>query len=113
MGFTKVQQYVHTLLNKVYTADISEGSQGRRDFIAVIQEHLTHCEDKYRTLKEATTMLELALWKKGMNDHCQEANEKRRIKKMKIEESTSRQMCRVGCGADIVIEHVLPFLVQM
>jgi len=113
MGFTKVQQYVHALLDKVYAADISEGSQGRRDFIAEIQEYLTHCEDKYRTLKEATTLLELALWKKSMDDHCQEANKKRRIKRVKIEESTSRQMCRVGCGADIVIENILPFLVRM
>ena len=113
MGFTKVLQYVRTMLDKVYTADISEGSQGRRDFIAEIQEHLVHCEEEYRALKEATTLLELALWKKKMDDHCQEANEKRRIKKMKIEESARRKMCRVGCGADIVIEHVLPFLVQM
>ena len=48
---------------------------------------------------------------KEINDRCQEANEKRRTKRVKIEESASRQMCRVGCGADVVIEHVLPYLV--
>ena len=109
----KFLHYNRELLDKLYKSDLPEGSQERRDFVAGVQEHLIHCEEEYRTLKEATTLLELVLWKKGMNDHCQEANEKRRIKRMKIEESTIRQVCRVGCGADIVIEHVLPFLVQM
>jgi len=101
------------MLTKVYKTDFPESSQGRRDYIAGVQNHLVYCEEEYRTLKEATTLLELALWKKRMNDHCQERNEKRRTKKVKIEESTSRQMCRVGCGADIVIGHVLPYLVTM
>jgi hypothetical protein len=48
-----------------------------------------------------------------MNDRCQEANEKRRIKRVKIEELAIRQQCRVGSGADIVIGNVLQYLVTM
>jgi hypothetical protein len=35
--------------------------------------------------------------------HCQ--------KKIKIDESNIRQHCRVTCGADVIIGHVLPFLI--
>ena len=111
MGYGKMSHFIHKMVNKVYTTDLPESSQGRRDYISGMHEHLLLCEEEYRTLKEAIALLELALWKKGMEDHCQEANEKRRTKRVKIEESASRQMCRVGCGADVVIEHVLPYLV--
>ena len=103
LGYRKLKHYIHEMVNKVYKTDFPISSQGRRDYIAEVQEHLVHCEDEYRTLKEAITLLELALWKKKMNDRCQEANEKRRIKRVKIEELAIRQQCRVGSGADIVI----------
>ena len=48
-----------------------------------------------------------------MEDHWQEANEKRRIKRVKIEEIDLRKQCRVGSGADIVIGNVLRYLVTM
>lgn len=76
-------------------------------FTSELSEH----ETRYQELKEATAMIELALWKNKMSDHCQERNEKRRIKKMKVEESAIRVECRVNCGANIVIEHALPFLI--
>jgi len=113
LGNRKLKHYIHEMLNKTYKIDCPESSQGRRDYIAGVQEHLVHCENEYRTLKEAITLLELALWKKRMNDHCQERNETRRIKRVKIDELQVRQQCRVGSGADIVIEHVLPYLVTM
>ena len=75
-------------------------------FTSALNEH----ETEYHKLKEATAMIELALWKKKMSDHCLESNEKRRIKKMKVEEADLRKQCRVNCGANIIIEHVLPFL---
>jgi len=58
-------------------------------------------------MTEATTLLELALWKNKLNDH---GVEERQNKKMKIEESDLRGQCRINCGADIVIQHVLPYL---
>jgi hypothetical protein len=43
---------------------------------------------------EATYLLELALWKATMLDHLNKA----------------RDYCRMNCGAEVVIQHVLPFL---
>ena len=31
-------------------------------------------------------------------------------KRLKVDQSDLRTQCRVGCGADIVIENVLPYL---
>jgi len=71
-----------------------------------VRSKLVNYEDEYNRLKEATTMLELALWKYKMEES--ESNKKRKW----TEESGSdfREQCRVSCRADIVIEHVLPFL---
>jgi len=71
---------------------------------------LTQFETEYTKLKEATILLELAIWKNKM---CViNGNKKRYNKKAKIE-SFDRENCRINCCADIVIEHVLPYLVSM
>jgi hypothetical protein len=78
-----------------------------------IQEKLAYFEDELQKLKEATTMLELALWKMKMSKnghniknqtHCQ--------KKIKADDSSVQSQNRVTCGADVVIGHVLPFLIS-
>ncbi|KAL7542975.1 hypothetical protein ACHAXR_012277 [Thalassiosira sp. AJA248-18] len=70
-------------------------------------------ETKYGELKEATSMLELVLWKKKINESNR--NRRRRTrgnrnKKIKVDDSGLRQQCRISCGAETVIENVLPFL---
>ena len=71
-------------------------------------------EAEYKTLKRATTMLELALWRKKINEErhstTQNLGTKKRNKKMKQDKSSLREQCRINCGADIVIERVLPYL---
>ena len=32
--------------------------------------------------------------------------------RIKLEEASVRQQCRVTCGADVVIRHVLPYLIS-
>ena len=63
-------------------------------------------------LKEAMTLLELALWKAKI---LNEADEKRCnvdevTKKAKIDVEAARKENRFTCGASIVIKNVLPFL---
>jgi hypothetical protein len=77
-----------------------------------IQEKLAHFEDELPKLKEATTILELALWKKRMNDTKHQQNSARNQKKIKTEGTSTRQQCRVTCGADVVIGHVMPYLIS-
>ena len=77
-----------------------------------IRSKLDHFEDKLPQLKQVTTILELALWKMKMNEkksHQDIATSSQ--KKMKSDESSIRQQCRVICGADVIIRVVLPFLI--
>ena len=84
------------------------GRLDKRALLDTIRSKLTEYEAEYSKLKEATTILELALWKIKMNDHIQGG--KRRNKMVKIAEADRRKQCRISCGADIVIQHVLLYL---
>jgi len=85
---------------------IGTGNKYFSIFITDIEAKVASYEVEYHKLKEATSLLELALWKHNMNKHC----EGRRTKRVKIEESHLREQCRVSCAADVIIEHVLPYL---
>ncbi len=65
-------------------------------------------------LKEATTLLELALWKAKLLDEEERSGDiqAKRSKKAKIDVASVRKEHRVTCGANmnIVIKNVLPFL---
>jgi hypothetical protein len=76
-----------------------------------IREKLAHFEDELSNLMEVTTLLELALWKMKMNEKIHQDMDTHSRKKIKTVESSTRQQCRVTCGADFVIGHVLPFLI--
>jgi hypothetical protein len=76
-----------------------------------IQEKLAYFEDELPKLKEVTTILELALWKMKMNEKSHQDIATQSQKRSKTNESSTRQQCRVTCGADVVIGHVLPFLI--
>jgi len=57
----------------------------------------------YESIKEATSVLELALWKTKIDDS--------RNKRTRTEENDSyKEQCRINCGADIIIRNVLPYL---
>jgi len=63
-------------------------------------------------LKEAATLLELALWKAKLRQKKEEASfdTRTKAKKAKIDVESVRQEKRVTCGADNIIKNVLPFL---
>ena len=73
--------------------------------------------DRYKTehlnlLKEATTLLELALWKANLGEREEEEDRSvgEPIKKAKIDSESTRKERRITCGADTVIKNVFPFL---
>jgi len=70
-----------------------------------IRSKLVNYEEEYKRLKAATTILELAMWKYKMG----ESDNKKR-KRTEESDSDFREQCRVSCSGDIVIEHVLPYL---
>ena len=72
---------------------------------------LEYYESKYRSLKEMTSLLELALWKIKFDDSRDHSKAMSRGKKqLKMDPSDFRLQCRVSCGADHVVENVWPFL---
>jgi hypothetical protein len=73
---------------------------------------LEYYEFEYRRLKEMTSLLELALWKKKIDNSSlgHGGTMDTRNKKMKMDPSEFRLQCRISCGADQVIENVLPYL---
>ena len=83
----------------------------RRSFLTDIETILSWYEDEYHKLKEATSILELALWKSKIDGHRSHGRG-RCNKKIRVGKSDVREQCRFNCGADIVIQHVLPYLVS-
>ena len=81
-------------------------SDARRVFTSEVNSKLAHYQSQYLQLKEATALLELAMWKNKMNDSTEE---NRPNKKRKMAESV-RQQCRISSGADVVVAGVLPYL---
>ena len=93
----------YTEIGGIMTPD--ERERRRRVFRAEIEAKLVKYETEYHSLKEATTILELVLWKNKMMDFGNQGGKKR-----KLDESNVREHYRISCGADIVIQHVLQYL---
>ena len=71
---------------------------------------MEHFRNEHRVLlKEATTLLELAIWKAKL-DEKEDCSIEGRAKKAKIDTAGARINRRITSGANIVIRNVLPFL---
>jgi hypothetical protein len=108
IGLTVLRDRVR---DKIYATRFNE-YDSNDGIIAQIQEKFDHIENEFRELKETTTILELALWKMRMNEESHNEKSTRRQEKLKTNESSVRQHCRVTCGADVVIGRVLPYLLM-
>jgi hypothetical protein len=97
--------------NMIQTADFNWGGNWR--ILPEIRSKLAHFECEFPKLKEATTILELALWKTRLDDNCIKENKTLHQKKIKVDETSLPQHCRITCGADVIIGHVLPFLITV
>jgi len=56
----------------------------------------------YERLRDAATLLELALWKSTLMDQCHPMNT----------DSVIRMQCRANCSASVIIPNVISFLVD-
>ena len=99
------------ITSMIHTAAFVYGGDNSTIF-RLIRDKCAHFENELPKLKEATSILEIALWKMKINDNSLEENKIWSQKTIKTDESsTIRQQCRVSCGADVVIGHMLPFLI--
>ncbi len=81
--------------------------------ITRVLSRMEHYKTKHKLLvKEAMTLLELALWKaKLLNEKDEKkCNVDEVTKRAKIDAEAARKEHRVTCGASVVIKNVLPFL---
>ena len=63
---------------------------------------LVYYESEFQKLKESTSLLELAIWKMNIDAS--------NIDNSLVMGDDNRLECRTNCGADFVIENVLPYL---
>ena len=71
---------------------------------------LNHCKAEHKALlKEATTLLELVLWKAKIGEKEEILGEVK-AKRVKMDIQSERNERRVTSGANIVIKNVLPYL---
>jgi hypothetical protein len=96
--------------NMIQTADY-RWNMDNAVILRAIRYKLAYLERELTKMKEATTILELALWKTRLDESVHKRGTTHRRKKFKTDVSHVRLQCRVICGADIVIRHVLPFLI--
>ena len=73
------------------------------------------CLNRYKTehkaiLKEATALLELALWKANLDDYGEDRLERDGVRTTRGSRKRARKEICVTSGASIVIKNVLPFL---
>ena len=64
----------------------------------------------YEQVKEATTLLELALWKAKLDQQTSIPDRENVQKRARVEVLSSRSNCRVDSGASVVIPRVLEYL---
>jgi hypothetical protein len=98
--------------NMIQTADY-KWMEDNTAILREIQDKLAHFVGELHRLKEMTSILELAMWKMNINDNILKESTTQHQQKIKTDESHIRQQCRVTCGADIVIGHVLLFLITV
>ena len=87
--------------------------RGQRTNHPRIQAKIAHFEGEYLNLKNVTTVLELVLWKLMVNENIPQEEATRYQKKIKTDESSKRRQCCITCRADVIIRHVLPFLISV
>mmetsp|Transcript_15099 Transcript_15099/g.22766 ORF Transcript_15099/g.22766 Transcript_15099/m.22766 type:complete len:116 (-) Transcript_15099:115-462(-) len=85
-----------------------------RWWLQSVHSHMEHYKIEHiKVLKEATVILELALWKAKLSvKDKDESTDCAKVKRIKIDVEGARSEARASCGADmnIIIKNVLPFL---
>ena len=76
---------------------------------SAIQQLNHYKTEHYKILKDATTLLELALWKANLDDN--QGGEREGVRTTRGSRKRARKEISVTSGASIVIKNVLPFLV--
>ena len=77
---------------------------------SVIRQIVHYKTQHKELLKDATTLLELALWKAKMDEKEEDSLGEVKAKKIKLDMQSERRYLRITSGANIVIKNVLTYL---
>ena len=91
-------------INEVLPTITAGKTEAIQQWMESVINRLDHYKNEHlNLLKEATTLLELALWKTELGDNSKNGN-------IAMDPLLARAENRVTSGADVVIKNVLPFL---
>eukprot|EP00986_Skeletonema_menzelii_P003117 scaffold912_cov178-Skeletonema_menzelii.AAC.2 len=94
-------------MNQTLPTITGDKTQAIRQWMGSASHLLDHYKTEHHKLvKEATTLLELALWKTKLDD-----NEGGPLEREGVRSNGSRERARITSGSDVVIKNVLSFLV--
>mmetsp|Transcript_12998 Transcript_12998/g.16586 ORF Transcript_12998/g.16586 Transcript_12998/m.16586 type:complete len:119 (-) Transcript_12998:107-463(-) len=92
-------------------ADENENTEAIQQWIRSVIGRLDHYKTQHKELlNDATTLLELALWKAKMDEKEEDSLGEVKAKKIKLDMQSERSERRITSGANIVIKNVLPYL---
>eukprot|EP00984_Skeletonema_dohrnii_P013105 scaffold5400_cov105-Skeletonema_dohrnii-CCMP3373.AAC.5 len=92
-------------------SDENENTEAIQQWIRSVTRQIGHYKTQHKELlKDATTLLELALWKAKMDEKEEESCGEVKAKKIKLDMQSERSERRITSGANIVIKNVLPYL---
>ena len=104
---------INTVLPTIPISWLTEGikTQVIQQWMESVINRLDHCKAEHqKLLKEATTLLELALWKANLDDNEGGQLEREGVRTTRGSRKRARWEICVTSGASIVIENVLPYL---
>ena len=98
-------------INQTLPSIASDKTSAMQQWMRTVIGQLNHYKSEHRSLlKEATTLLELALWKANLDDNEGGVLEREGIRTTRRQRKRARKEICVTSGASIVIKNVLPFL---
>jgi hypothetical protein len=109
----EMKEEINSINQTLPNTQSNEKSQAIQEWITRVFGRMEYYKSEHlMLLKEAMTLLELALWKaKLLNERVgKKCKVDVAAKKAKINTEAARKEHRVTCGANIVIKNVLPFL---
>ena len=106
----EVNQEINRINQVLPNTSADEKAGEIQQWLRSVLRRTTHFRNEHHVLlKEATTLLELALWKAKL-DEKEDRSIEGRAKKAKTDTAVARNERRITSGANIVIRSIIPFL---
>ena len=109
----EMEEGIDSINQTLPNTSATEKAGAIQQWITRVLDRMEHYKSEHKMLvKEAMTLLELALWKAKLLNETDGKKCKVNVaaKKAKIDDQSARKEHRVTCGASIVVKNVLPFL---